>query len=65
MEEHFYVAVVSETSHESQYDPLRAAGSVCVRDVGLKTFSWVSAQLIMRTANGANELQCSHQHHLN
>ncbi len=26
MEEHFNVAVVSETSHESQY---RAAGSVC------------------------------------
>ncbi len=52
MEEHINVAIVSETSHESQYDPLRAAGSMC--DVGLKTLSWVSAQLIMRTANGAN-----------
>lgn len=31
MEEHFNVAVVSETSHESQYSPLRTARSVCAR----------------------------------
>lgn len=49
MEEHFNEAVVSETSHESQYNPVRLP-SVCVcvcyhvtdsGDVGLQTLSWV------------------------
>lgn len=49
MEEHFNVAVVSKTSHESQYNPMRLP-SVCqcvcyhvtdTGDLGLKTLSWV------------------------